>query len=195
MLILLLFLSSEVCAQNNVSFFDSYMKTENSQYGFNGNVLIAKNGQISYQNSFGYADYTTKKMLDKNSVFDCGSIAKEFTAMGILLLKEKGIISYFDSLRKFFPQLPYMNVKVQQLLTHTSGIPDGFALLEKYFDHSKTATNGDLIDLLESKRPALLFTPGENLMYSGTGFNLLASIIEKISGQSYETYMERFLNH
>jgi CubicO group peptidase (beta-lactamase class C family) len=188
-LLLLLLLSIEASAQNNNRLFDSYMKAESSLYGFNGNVLVSKNGSVIYQNSFGYADYATKTALNKNSVFDCGSIAKEFTAMGILLLKDKGLISYSDSLRKFFPQLPYINVTIQQLLTHTSGMPDGFALVERYFDHGKTANNDDLIGLLESKKPALLFTPGKNVMYSGTAFNLLASIIEKISGQSYETYM------
>ena len=190
-LVFFLFLSIELSAQNNISLFDSYMNAQHSQYGFNGNVLVSKNGNIIYQNSFGYSDYSTKMPLNKNSVFDCGSIAKEFTAMGILLLKDKGMISYSDSLRKFFPQLPYMNVTIQQLLTHTSGIPNGFSLVEKYFDHSKTATNDDLIDLLQNKKPDLLFKPGENLMYSGTAFNLLASIIEKISGQSYETYMDK----
>jgi CubicO group peptidase (beta-lactamase class C family) len=189
-LVFLLFLSVEVSAQNNISLIDSYMKVQSRQYGFNGNVLVSKNGHIIYQNSFGYADYTTKTELDKNSVFDCGSIAKEFTAMGILLLKDRGMISYSDSLRKFFPQLPYKNITIKQLLTHTSGIPDGFELLEKYFDHGKTATNDDLIGLLATKGPALLFKPGENLMYSGTGFNLLASIIQKISGEPYETYMD-----
>jgi len=166
------------------------MKAQNNLYGFNGNVLVSKNGKVIYKKSFGYADYNTKKELNDNSVFDCGSIAKEFTAMGILLLKDKGQISYSDTLRKFFPELPYTNVTVQQLLTHTSGMPDGFELVEKYFDHSKIATNDELIRLLESKKPALLFKPGENLMYSGTAFNLLASIIEKISGQSYKTYMD-----
>jgi CubicO group peptidase (beta-lactamase class C family) len=184
-----LFLPSALIAQNNTSTFDSFMKAEADFYSFNGNVLVSKNGKPIYKKSFGYADYDLKKELSDNSVFDCGSIAKEFTAMGILLLKDKGKISYSDTLRKFFPELPYTNVTVQQLLTHTSGMPDGFDLVEKYFDHSKIATNGDLIRLLESKRPALLFKPGDNLMYSGTAFNLLACIIEKISGQSYKTYM------
>jgi CubicO group peptidase (beta-lactamase class C family) len=166
------------------------MKAQTELYGFNGNVLVSKNGELLYKKSFGYADYNTKKELDDNSVFDCGSITKEFTAMGILLLKDKGKISYSDTLRKFFPELPYINVTVQQLLTHTSGMPDGFELVEKYFEHNKIATNDDLIRLLESKKPPVLFNPGENLMYSGTGFVLLASIIEKVSGQSYRIYMD-----
>jgi CubicO group peptidase (beta-lactamase class C family) len=178
-----------VFGQNSQSIFDSYMNGQTSIYGFNGNVLVSKKGTVFYQKSFGYADYDLKKQLDENSVFDCGSIAKVFTAVGILILKDKGLISISDTLRKFFPELPYNNITVGQLLTHTSGIPNGFALGEKYFDHSKIATNDDLIRLLSSKKPALLFNPGENLMYSGTGFNLLACIIEKISGQSYKTYM------
>jgi CubicO group peptidase (beta-lactamase class C family) len=166
------------------------MKGQADLFRFNGNVLVSKNGKIIYNKSFGYADYNQKKELNANSIFDCGSIAKEFTAVGILLLKDKGKISYSDTLGKFFPQLPYTNVTIQQLLTHTSGMPDGNKLVEKYFDHSKIATNDDLIRLLESKKPALLFNPGKDLMYSGTAFNLLASIIEKISGQPYKTYMD-----
>lgn len=185
-----LFLPVALFAQTNTSLLDSYMKAQTNLYGFNGNVLVAKKGKVIYMKSFGFSDFYTRKELDDNSVFDCGSIAKEFTAVGILLLKDKGKINYSDTLRKFFPELPYTNVTIRQLLTHTSGMPDGFELIEKYFDHSKIATNDDLIRLLNSKKPSLLFKPGENLMYSGTGFVLLASIIEKISGQPYKTYMD-----
>src|SRR5882757_4604695 len=94
----LLFLPVGLFAQNNSSLFDAYMKGQADLYGFNGNVLVSKNGKIVYQKSFGYSDYHTKEALDDNSVFDCGSIAKEFTAMGILLLKDKGRISYSDTL-------------------------------------------------------------------------------------------------
>lgn len=166
------------------------MKGQAGLYRFNGNVLVAKKGVIVYQASFGYSDFSTGQTLTANSVFDCGSIAKEFTAMGILLLKDKGLISYSDTLRKFFPRLPYSNITIRQLLTHTSGMPDGFELIETYFDHSSIASNDDLLRLLETKQPPLLFNPGEKLMYSGTGFNLLASVIEKVSGQSYNSYMD-----
>lgn len=187
--VLYLLLPCAIYAQNNLSTFDTYMKVQSDVYGFNGNVLVAKNGEVIYKKSFGYADYNTKKKLDGISIFDCGSIAKQFTALGILLLKDKGKIRYTDTLGKFFPELLYTNVTIQQLLTHTSGMPDGFELVEKYFDHSKIASNGDLIRLLAREKPPLFFKPGENMMYSGTAFNLLASIIEKISGQSYKTFM------
>ncbi|MDN3656221.1 serine hydrolase domain-containing protein [Ferruginibacter paludis] len=173
------------------SSLDKYMQGQADLYGFNGNVLVAKNGVILYQKSFGYADYNTLSNLNENSIFDCGSIAKEFTSMAILLLKDKGKISYADTLRKFFPELPYTNVTIGQLLSHSAGIPDGFELVAKYFDHNKIATNDDLVKLLALKKPAALFKPGENVMYSGTGFNLLASIVEKVSGQSFKTYLDK----
>lgn len=176
-------------AQNKQLPVDAYMQAQAALFGFNGNVLLAKNGRVIYQQSFGYADYSTGRKLDSNSVFDCGSIAKEFTAMGILLLKDKGKLSITDTLGKFLPQLPYTNITIGQLLTHTSGMPDGFGLITKFFDHTKIATNDDLVRLLASEKPPLYFKPGESLAYSGTAFNLLASIIEKITGQPYKTYM------
>lgn len=189
-LLLLLFLPSILYAQNSTSLFEAYMEAQTNLFGFNGNVLISKNGYVIYEKSFGYADYNLKRKLDSNSIFDCGSIAKEFTAMGILLLKDKGKISYGDTLRKFFPELPYTNITIHQLLTHTSGIPDGFELVSKYFDHTKIATNDDLIRLLATEKPPVFFKPGEKMMYSGTAFNLLASIIEKISGKPFRVYMD-----
>jgi len=167
------------------------MEAQAELYRFSGNVLVAVKGNVVYKRSFGFADQNTKKKLDSNSIFDCGSIAKEFTAVGILLLKDKGKISYSDTLRKFFPELPYCNITIQQLLTHTSGVPDGSEVVTQAFDHQKIATNEDLIRLLASEKPPVYFKPGEDLMYSGTGFNLLACIIEKVSGQSYNAYMDQ----
>jgi len=184
-----IFLPAALFAQNSNPLFDTYLQAQTDLYRFNGNVLVSKNGQVIYKKSFGYADFNSKRKLDSNSVFDIGSIAKEFTAMGILLLKDKGMISYTDTLRKFFPELPYLNITIQQLLTHTSGIPDGFGIVEFFFDHNKIATNNDLIRLLAREKPPVFFKPGEDMMYSGTGFNLLASIIEKVSGQPYKTYI------
>ncbi|CAN5538019.1 serine hydrolase [soil metagenome] len=192
-ILLLLLFPISLFAQNNTSIFETYMQAQSNLYRFNGNVLVSRNGEVIYKNSFGYSDYSTKIKRDSNSIFDCGSIAKEFTAMGILLLKDKGLIKYNDTLRKFFPELPYSNITIQQLLTHTSGIPDGFNIVSEFFDHTKIASNNDLIRLLARVKPPILFRPGENMMYSGTAFNLLASIIEKISGQSYNAYMDEHI--
>ena len=165
-ILLFLLLPAVLNAQNTSTVFDTYMQGLSNLYKFNGNVLVAQNGKVIYKKSFGYADFDTKKKLGPNSIFDCGSIAKVFTTVGILLLKDKGMISYTDTLRKFFPELSYTNITIQQLLTHTSGIPNGYALVEKFFDHNKIAYNDDLIKLLTTKNPPVLFKPGEDMMYS-----------------------------
>ncbi|MEP7079805.1 MAG: serine hydrolase domain-containing protein, partial [Ginsengibacter sp.] len=154
-------------AQKNTSSFEAYMQGQSGLYKFNGNVLVAKNGKTIYKKTFGYADFNLKEKLDNNSIFDIGSIAKEFTAVGILSLIDKGKLNYSDSLGKFFPQLPYSNVTIRQLLTHTSGMPDGYDLVDKYFDHNKIAENQDLLKLLALYKPELYFIPGTDLQYSG----------------------------
>ncbi|MDB5060172.1 MAG: hypothetical protein JWP67_15 [Mucilaginibacter sp.] len=191
--ILFIFLPLTLFAQVGPARYDRYMNAQANLYHFNGNVLVANKGHIVYQRSFGWADYTLKRPLNTNSIFDCGSIAKEFTAMGILLLVEKGKIRLTDTLGRFFPEIPYKKITIRHLLTHTSGAPDGFDLVSKWFNPHQIAQNDDLIRLLAEKKPALLFEPGENLIYSGTGFNILASVIEKVSGQSYRSYMAEYI--
>jgi len=70
--------------------------------GFNGNVLVADNGNIVYQKAFGYSNPDAKKLLDDNTAFNIASVSKQFTAMGIMLLKQQGKLKLSDSLRKYF---------------------------------------------------------------------------------------------
>lgn len=172
---------------------DQYMQAQAEIYKFNGNVLVARDGKILYQKSFGYANYDTKEMLDANSLFDSGSIGKQFTAMGILLLIEKKKLSYDDTLQKFFPELPYENVTIRHLLTHTSGLPEYSDLMLKKWDLQKAAKNHDVIRLLAGEKPPVFFKPGEDLKYSNTSFVLLASMIEKVSGQSWSQYITQLI--
>ena len=168
---------------------DEYMQGQAKIYSFNGNVLVAKEGRIIYQKSFGYGNYDTKELLNKNSLFDAGSIAKQFTAMGILQLKEKGKLGFDSTLQEFFPELPYPNVTIRQMLTHTSGIPEYFDLAVKKWDLQRVANNNDVIRLLANEKPPAYFKPGEDVKYSNTSFTLLASIIEKVSGKSWTEYI------
>lgn len=171
---------------------DSFMMAEVSVNHFNGNILVAKKENIIYQKAFGYRNYDTKESLDNNSVFELASISKQFTAMGILLLMEKRKLALSDSLRKFFPQLPYNNIPIQNLLTHTSGLPsyeDEMEMADKW-NPKKIASNNDVINFLAREKPSIHFKPGEKWEYSNTAFVLLTSIIEKVSGQTFKEYME-----
>ncbi len=157
---------------------------------FSGNVLIAENGTVLYQKSFGLADETSKRPIDLNSLFLLGSVSKQFTAFAIVLLKEQGKISYNDTLRYFFPELPYENITIRQLLTHTSGVPDYIGIMNSLWDKSKYASNSDMIQTLVRYHPPIQFLPGTKYEYSNTGYALLASIIEKVSGMSFAQFMD-----
>mgnify|MGYP001546062255 CR=1 FL=1 len=185
-----IFLFTNAIAQKNYApLFNTYMQKQVAENDFNGNVLVAKNGKIIFQKSFGYADFDTKRLLNDSSVFELASVSKQFTAMGILLLVEKGKIKLSDSLRKFFPQLPYHNITIRNMLTHTSGLPAYDNEMALKWDHKKIAFNKDVINFLAKEKPPIRFQPGKKWEYSNTAFVLLASIIEKVSGQSFKNYM------
>ena len=157
---------------------------------FSGNVLIAKNGQPIYQKSFGFADSSRQVKNSDQTRFLLASVSKQFTAAGVVLLKEAGKLNYDDKLVKYLPALPYPEITIRQLLNHTSGVPDYLPLLDQYWDKTKFATNNDMLDMLIKYHPAPFFNPGQKYMYSNTGYALLALVIEKISGMSFTDYME-----
>jgi CubicO group peptidase (beta-lactamase class C family) len=179
-------------AQNNYpDLLRQFMTGQHNYYRFNGNILVAKNGSIIYQQSLGYADFNAKTPLNENSVFELASLSKQFTAMGIMILKERKQLSYDDNVKKFFPNFPYENITIRNLLTHTSGLPEYEDQFEKNWDRKKIATNKDVLDMLEQQKDSLLFKPGTKWKYSNTGFALLASIIKKLSGMSYNNFLAR----
>jgi CubicO group peptidase (beta-lactamase class C family) len=190
-LLILLLLPITLQAQKNYSTkIESYMQAEVSVNKFNGNVLIAKHGNIIYQKAFGYRNYNTKELLDNNSVFELASVSKQFTAMGIMLLKEKSLLKLSDSLRKFIPELPYYNITIRHLLNHTSGLPEYGDAMARKWDHKKVAFNRDAIEFLSKEKIPVNFKPGEKWEYSNTAYDLLASIIERVSGLSFSDYMQ-----
>jgi CubicO group peptidase (beta-lactamase class C family) len=187
---LFLFLPLTLLSQKDTSkLLDIYMRAQVEVNHFNGNVLVAKSGNVIYQKAFGYSNYNTETLLDNNSVFELASVSKQFTAMGILMLIEKGKLSFTDTLRKFFPELPYSNVTIQNLLTHTSGLPDYIDAMDNKWDHKNIAFNNDMIQFLAKEKVPENFEPGAKWEYSNTAYAFLASIIEKVSGLSYTEYM------
>lgn len=191
-LVFLFFMSFIVCwlqAQDRTAKFDSLFSQLHKENKFSGNVLIAENGKPIFQKNYGMAFREKGQALNSESVFELASVSKQFTAMAIMILKKQGKLSYEDSLRKFFPELPYHNISIRQLLNHTSGLPDYMELAEKYWDASKIMKNRDMIALLAEKKPAIHFLPGEKWEYCNTGYALLGSIVEKASGKTFAHFM------
>src|SRR5690606_36419727 len=127
---------------------DEYLSGQSKYFKFNGNVLVAERGEIIYQKSFGLADFDSNRPLNDSSVFELASVSKQFTAMGILLLEQKGMLSLQDSLRKFFPELPYSGITIHQMLTHISGLPDYMDVMDEKWDRIRIAGNADIVTLL-----------------------------------------------
>jgi CubicO group peptidase (beta-lactamase class C family) len=168
---------------------DQFLTGQMEHFRFNGNVLVAENGEVIFQKSYGFADFDTKRLLNDSSVFELASVSKQFTATAILLLKDKGKLQLTDSLRQYFPELPYSNITIWHMLTHTSGLPDYEEAMNNKWDRSKVAFNKDMIAFLANEKPAVLFAPGTRWTYSNTAYAILASIVEKISGQTFKDFL------
>jgi CubicO group peptidase (beta-lactamase class C family) len=191
-IILLLLLPVSLSAQkDDASLLKQFMTGQHEYFRFNGNILVAKGGKIIYQQDLGYADFNSKRPLNDSTVFELASVSKQFTAMGIMLLKEKKLLSYDDNITKFFPDFPYATISIRHLLTHTSGLPSYEAQFEKKWDRRKIAFNKDVLEILAREKDTLFFKPGSKWQYSNTGYAVLASIIEKVSGQRYNDYMAK----
>ena len=163
---------------------DSIISNLASNNKFSGVVLIAEDGKVKYNKAVGYIDYANQKALNKNSIFELASVSKQFTSMTIMMVKEKGLLNFDDLVEKYI-NIPYKGITIRQLLTHTSGLPDYQAIMDAYWDKSKVASNDDIINYLNKYAPSKLFEPGEKYLYSNTGYVLLASIVEKVSGRDF----------
>ena len=162
---------------------------------FSGVALIAEKGKPIYHKAFGYLNFETKAPMDTTNLFELASVSKQFTAMVIMMLKEEGKLNYDDLVEKYLPAVPYKNITIRQLLTHTSGLPDYQAIMDEHWDKSKVAGNADILEYLKKYHPDKQFEPGDKYEYSNTGYVLLGSIAEKASGKDFvEFCRERIFN-
>ncbi|PQJ82776.1 serine hydrolase domain-containing protein [Polaribacter glomeratus] len=168
---------------------DSLLKRINKRHDFHGSILVAKNEKIVYQNQIGYADFNKKILLNKQSLFQLASVSKQFTAAAIMLLNERGQIKLTDTVDAYFPNFPYEGVTIKNLLNHTAGLPKYFWVAEHKWEQKKAPTNVEMMELLESSNVQRFFKPGNNFDYSNTGYFVLASIVEKVSGTSFSSFL------
>jgi CubicO group peptidase (beta-lactamase class C family) len=159
--------------------------------GFNGAILVAKNGQIIFEEYKGYSNFLTKDTITAHTPFHLASISKTFTGMTVLKLWEEGKLSLNDSLQKYFPQLPYYGITIKMLLSHRSGLPNYLYFMDTIWDKHKEATNEDVLDALINHHPPIHSSPDTHFEYCNTNFVLLSMIVEKITGQPFPEYMKQ----
>lgn len=192
-LYLLFLFTNAIHSQSNINLLDDYLQNQHQVEKFNGNILLADKGTIIYEKSFGLANRSTNEPLTLEHLFDIGSVAKQFTAMAIVMLKEEGKLAYDDPITKFIPEFKkYPKITIRNLLDHSSGIRD-YLRLDSLFNPNIYNTNDHLIKVFEDNSIELVFQPNTQHEYSNTNYILLSSIIEKASGMSYEDYLSEYI--
>jgi CubicO group peptidase (beta-lactamase class C family) len=157
-------------------------------------VGVAVAGTPVLTKAYGMADLEHDVPNTAETVFESGSIAKQFTAMAILLLAKDGKLSLDDQVRTYVPELPDYGVPltIRHMLTHTSGLRDwgSVAGIAGAPRTSREYTHGHVLDIV-SRQKSLNFTPGTQYSYSNTGFNLAAIIVARVSGMPFAEFSKR----
>ena len=159
-------------------------------------AAVSLNGELVFEKAFGLADLEFNVPNTPQTIFESGSVAKQFTAAAIVLLQQDGKLSLDDPVRKYIPELPDYGapLTIRHLLNHTSGIRDwGTVLSLTGAGRGERVVTQDLaLDVITHQR-ALDFTPGSEYSYSNSGYNLLAIIIERVSKQKFPAFVEERL--
>lgn len=168
------------------SLFTDLVKTRN----YNGGLLVARNGLIVYENVYGYSNYERRDSLHIHSRFQIASVSKSFTALAVVMLHERGLLNYTDSIQQFFPDFPYSGITVWHLLTHRSGLGNYMYFCETLTDRRTPITNRDVLRLMVEHRPKPYMKPDVQFDYCNTNYALLALIVEKVSGQPFAAFVK-----
>lgn len=154
-------------------------------------VGISRHGRTVLAKAYGMANLEYDVPLTPESIIEAGSVAKQFTAAAILLLAQQGKLSLDDPVRKHIPELPDYGVRLtlRHMITHTSGLRDWgtVAAVEGWPRGSRVHTHDHVLDIVARQR-SLNFPPGSEYLYSNTGYNLLAIIVERVSGRSFADF-------
>lgn len=212
------FVYNKISAQEKEQYADAIKLKYQSILGnknFSGQILVAKNGEILFEDYKGFADYKTKNQLVPETPIHLASVSKTFTGMAALQLWEQDKLDLKANVNQYLPGFPYKDITVELLLSHRSGLPDYAYFLESRQYKSvryKTKrgrwakklvlvkndapfrtglyTNKDVLDYMIQKKPAIAANPDRVFKYCNTNYVLLALIIEKITSKDFPTYMD-----
>ncbi len=180
-------------AQERENKLDSFFSAIDKNGDISGSVLVAEKGKVLYQKSFGYADIQSNIPNTENTLFQIASVSKLFTAIAVLQLDEQKKLNITDRFAKYVPHFPYPEVTIKQILSNTSGIPDDGEVFRPFFrlNHDTSLSLHDVIPALIIDKLPLNFNAGEHWEYSNTNYNLLALLVEKVSGETFGNYLSK----
>jgi CubicO group peptidase (beta-lactamase class C family) len=179
---------NDVQSQKIDSLFSSWTETNHP----GGAIGIMQNGKILYSKAFGLASLEYQVPNTAETIFNVGSVSKQFTAMGIVILHEKGLLSIDDDIRKHLPDMPDFghSITIRHMLHHTSGMRSLHAMLSLAgWRDDDSRTNEDLYRFM-LKQKELNFNPGDEFLYCNTGYMLMVNIIENVTKEKFPDWMK-----
>lgn len=171
-------------------FYDTMLKNT----GFNGGMIVAKNGTVIFEKYKGSVNLDGKDSINANTPMHIASVSKTFTAMAILKLQEQGKLSIDDLFSKYYPEFNYPGITIKTLLDHRSGLPKYEYFMEKQgWNKDSVIQNKDMLQWLIQKKDLIegTGTPDKNFAYCNTNYALLALVIEKVTGKPFPVYMQQ----
>ena len=189
--LILLLVPAVLSAQSPATRVDSIFSRWNSRETPGCAVGVARNGTSILEKAYGMADLERDVPATAATIYEAGSVSKQFTATGVILLAQQGKLSLTDDIRKYVPEIPDYGstITIRHLLNHTSGLRDwgSVAGIAGWGRPVRSHTMAHVVDILSRQR-ALNYPPGDQYSYTNSGFNLLAIIIERVSGMPFAEF-------
>ena len=161
--------------------------------GFNGGMIVARNGVILFERYRGLERLDRTDSLDANTPMHIASVSKTFTAMAVLKLQETGLLKVTDRVDSLLPGFPFPDVTLRDLLNHRSGLPNYVHFMEDLgWKPDSILTNASLLNFMREYHDRIPANPpGRHFSYSNTNYAMLALVIEKVTGMSYDRYLKQ----
>lgn len=158
---------------------------------FNGAYLIAKGDHILAEEYLGYANFSSYDTITPETRFQVASITKPFTCLAILMLAQQGKIDFTANVKTYLPDFPYDGITLEMLMSHTSGLGEYIFFMDKIWeDQNVPLTNDSLYRWMVKNQPTVFRPPNTKHEYNNLGFAILATIVERVSGQTFPSFLQ-----
>jgi len=181
-------------SRNQIDEIDKLVQRMCKKRDFSGAILIGQKDTVLYSYAFGLANHQNRDSITDTTAFQLASVSKQFTAVAILQLYERGKLRLTDKVAKYLPGFPYDDITIHHLLVHRSGLPNYHYLCDrKPMLDDPFFSNQQMVSELIEANAGRYFWPNRRFQYSNTGYAVLAAVVEAVSGLKFESYLQRYI--
>lgn len=169
---------------------DALFTTWHDEGRFDGAVVVGHDHDVVWAKGFGYANVERQTLFTPDTPSDGASLAKTFTSALIHMAQRDGVLSLDDTAQKFLPELPYPDITLRHLLSHSSGLAMDYDYFDPFIPATQVRTTDSLLAVIAAQKPALAFKPGSAFEYSSFGYDLAALAVARATGTSYAALLD-----